>query len=67
MSDLGLGVIKTDGAWYRDVDPQATYVVFDTTEQLLRYLRGRFGEFVLDVSEGFMNEVCRYSVYQRPF
>lgn len=68
MIDIGLGVVRDhSGVWYRDVDPQATYVVFDTMEDLVGYLRRRHGDFILEITEGLMAEVCRFSVYQRPF
>jgi hypothetical protein len=67
MIDLGFGVARTDGVYYRDTDPQATYVIFDNTTALLVYLRSRFGDFVLDVTEGLMAEAFRFTVYQRPF
>jgi hypothetical protein len=67
MIDLGVGVVHNDGVSYRDIDPQSTYVILDDMNQLLAYLRDRFGDFILDVTEGFMSERARFSVYQRPF
>lgn len=67
MTDLGTGLVKPEGAWFRDSEPDSDYVVFSCTDDLLNYLRNRFGDFVLDVTEGFMREICRFAVYQRPF
>lgn len=64
---LGVGVVRDHDVWYRDAEADATWIVLDSMDHLLFYLRARFGEFILDFTEGFMTERARYSVYQRPF
>lgn len=67
MSDLGHGVVRDEGVWYRHADHDSTWIVLDSMDELLSYLRRTFGDFVIDVTEGFMRERARYTVYQRPF
>ena len=67
MPDLGKGVIRPEGVWYRDNDLDAEWLSFSSTGELLPLLSRRFGAFVLDVEEALRGETQRFTVYQRPF
>lgn len=67
MTDLGKGVIRPEGVWYRDADIDAEWLSFDSADELLPLLSRRYGAFVLDVEEGLRGETNRFTVYQRPF
>ncbi len=66
--DIGYGMVKENGdAYYRPADPEAEWECYEDWTWLLGHIRNMHGTVNVTISEGFMNERFRYTIYEMPW
>ena len=66
--DIGHGMVQQDGdAYFKRMDPQADWGVYENWPLLLQRLREEHGTINVTISEGLMNERFRYTVWEMPW